>query len=443
MTVSADKMRLAWFTIMSPRTWNDPDQGLGYDWSSTELYLESARTLERGLFDMLIVADGYGIVDFYQDSIDEYVRHGLEGAGLMQPLPYLAAIATVTRHLGLVSTMSTHVYPPYLLAREMATLDHVSKGRAGWNIVTSALDIDAQNFGADKLPPPNERYDRADEFVDVCERLWASWDPDAVVMNRKTGEFADPSKVRQINFDGKWFKVRGPLNTVPGPQGRPLYVQAGGSPRGMDFAAQHADVVISHKNSREGMLEYCTEVKERAKKFGRDPKSVKVFFTFKPVIADTQEEAEAARARMHRAPAASTAIGLANLSARIGMDVSVYPLDEPLTLEMIPSDSQGMRGVFYQYYSEGGTPPTLREIAAWEATKESLPIVGTPESVADEIEELREYAGFDGLAIRSALMPATVTQIVDRLIPVLQDRGLVRREFRRSTLRGNLFDEEA
>jgi FMN-dependent oxidoreductase (nitrilotriacetate monooxygenase family) len=428
--------------MMSPRTWNDPAQGLGYDWASTDLYLETARTLDRGFFDMLIVADGYGIVDFYKGSIDEYVRHGLEGAGLMQPLPYLAAIATVTQHLGLVSTMSTHVYPPYLLAREMATLDQLSRGRAGWNIVTSALDIDAQNFGAEKLPPPNERYDRADEFVDVCEQLWASWDPDAVVMDRKAGVFADPSKVRQVNFEGKWFKVRGPLNTIPGPQGRPLFVQAGGSSRGMDFAAQHADVVISHKNSREGMLEYCSEIKARAEKFGRDPKSVKVFFTFRPIIGDTDEEANALRQRMLAAPNASIDIGLANLSARIGMDVSSYPLDEPLTLDMIPADSQGMRGVYFQYNSEGGPQPSLRQIAEWEATKESLPIVGTPDHVVDQIEELADYAGFDGFAIRSPLMPATVTEIVDRLVPVFQDRGLVRRRFGRSTLRDNLFDEE-
>lgn len=438
-----DKLRLAWFTIMSPRSWFDPDQGTGYDWRSTDLYLDTARTLERGLFDLLIVADGYGIVDVYQGSMDAYVRHGLEGAGLMQPLPYLAAISTGTRHLGLVSTMSTHVYPPYLLAREMATLDHVSNGRAGWNIVTSALDIDAQNFGADRLPPPQERYDRADEFIEVCEQLWSSWAPDSVVMDHQTNTFADPSKVHEINFEGRWFKVRGPLNTVPGPQGRPLYVQAGGSSRGMDFAASHADVVISHKNTREGMLEYCTEIKERAKTFGRDPRSIKVFFTFRPIFGDTFEEAEARRVRQHQAPQASVDIGLANLAARIGMDVSVLPLDEPLTLDMIPADSQGMRGVYFQYYAETGTPMTLREIAAAEAVKESYPMVGTPEQIADQIEELREYAGFDGFAVRGQLMPNAVVEIVDRLVPVLQRRGLVRRSFRCDTLRQNLFDEEA
>lgn len=437
------KIRLAWFTMLSPRSWLDPAQGFGFDWRDPDLYLDAARHLERGLFDMLIVADGYGITDVYQGSRDAYIRNGLEGAGLMMPLPYMAAMAMATRKIGFVPTMSTHVYPPYLLARELATLDHVTRGRMGWNIVTSSLDIDAQNFGSDSLPPPTERYDRADEYLEVCEKLWGSWEPDAVVMDRKTELFADPGKVHAIDHHGKWFHVRGPLNTVPGPQGRPLYVQAGGSSRGMDFAATHADVVISHKNSLEGMKEYCSEIKDRARKFGRDPSSVKVFFTFKPIIGATSSEAVARRDRIYAGTAATTEIGLANLSARIGFDVSSLPLDEPLREDMIPENSQGMRGVFYQYYSRAGAAPTLRTIAGWEASKESYPVVGTPEQIVDQIEEIIEYAGNDGIAIREALMPGAVIDVVDQIIPVLAERNLIRRSFRHDMLRENLFDEDA
>jgi FMN-dependent oxidoreductase (nitrilotriacetate monooxygenase family) len=437
------KIRLAWFTMMSPRSWLDPAQGFGLDWRDPDLYLDAARHLERGMFDMLIVADGYGITDVYKGSRDAYIRHGLEGAGLMMPLPYMAAMATVTRNIGFVPTMSTHVYPPYLLARELATLDHVTRGRMGWNIVTSSLDIDAQNFGSDSLPSPSERYDRADEYMEVVEQLWGSWASDAILMDREAELFADPEKVRAIDFRGKWFQVRGPLNTVPGPQGRPLYVQAGGSDRGMNFAATHADVVISHKNSLEGMKEYCAEIKDRARHFGRDPDSVKVFFTFKPIIGATESEAIARRDRMYAGTATTIEIGLANLSARIGFDVSVLPLDEPLREDMIPENSQGMRGVFYQYYSRAGAPPTLRTIAGWEASKESYPVVGTAEQIADQIQEIVEYAGNDGVAIREALMPGAITDVVDGLVPVLAKRGLIRNSFRRSTLRENMFDEEA
>lgn len=435
------KLRLAWFSEFTAKGWDEPGHAVGQDWRDASFYLDSARHLEQGQFDLIVGADSYALYDD-GGSLDVWVRSG-DRVGYMHPIPVMAQMATVTTHLGFVPTMSTFAYPPYLLARELATLDHLSQGRAGWNIVTSIGDNTAQNFNETKLPPRDERYARASEFVEICERLWGSWDPDAIKMDLATGLFADPAKVHTIDFVGKWFKVRGPLTISAGPQGRPLYLQAGASPTGMDFAARHADAVIANPSSIDAMREICAGIRERLKIFGRDQRSVKIIFGMKPIIGATMAEAVARRQRLLDYIATThVETGLANLSLKSGLDLSKYALDEPLQEDAILA-AEASAGIFYQHYAKTGVGPTIRQLIAGEGTKESYPLVGTPESIADTIEGLVEEVGFDGLAIREALSPMRVHEVVNLLVPELRKRGLVRSHFRHKTLRDNFFDDDA
>jgi long-chain alkane monooxygenase len=437
------KLRLAWFTEFNSRRWDEGALGWGYgsDWRDVQYNCDMARMLDRGMFDLLIAADATAIPTV-EDSIELNVRYG-EAVGFLSPQLVMAAMATSTRNLGLVATLSTLTYAPYALAREMATLDALSKGRAGWNIVTSIDHRAAQNFGLDKLPDRTKRYDAADEFVEICERLWGSWDPDSVVMDVDKHVFANPEGVHEIDYEGEYYSCRGPLVTLPGPQGRPLYVQAGGSPRGLDFAAQHADAVISHMNSVDAMTDYVTEIRERAVKFDRDPHAIKVFFTLKPFLGATAAEAEGKRQRMYEHMLTNKPeAGLLKASIKSGLDLRSLPLDEPLRLEQFEATETGVRGLYHQHYGDGRNP-TLREVLAREGMMESLPLVGTASDIADQLRDLMERVDFDGVAIRDGLSPQRVSTVIDELVPELSARGMIRSGFRHSTLRENLFDEDA
>ena len=438
------KMRLAWFCEFSSAGWAYPPPdgpyGHGYDYRNVDFYVDAARGMERGMFDMVIAADT-SAVHRYQGSMMSGLRHGM-GCSYLSPQLAMAAMAAVTKNLGFVPTMATNVFPPYLLAREMATLDNLSGGRAGWNIVTSIADEVAQNFGIDELLSRDERYDQADEYVAVVEKLWDSWDADAIVMDRENWVFARPGSVREINHQGRWYKVRGPLNTPRGPQGRPLYLQAGASPRGMDFAARHADAVIAHGNSVEAMKHICSEIKGRAEKFGRDPASVKVFFTTRPFIGRSTAEAHAKREHLRGYMMEHSDLAMWIYTVKSGLDIEKLPLDEPLRAEQFEGLEQGIQGMFHQYYAEGSTP-TLREVVAMQGMNETFQLVGTPAEIVDRIVEAQEESGFDGLAIQDRPSVARVTEIVDTLVPELQRRGLMRTQFRHKTLRENFFDDEA
>ncbi|MBX6378406.1 MAG: NtaA/DmoA family FMN-dependent monooxygenase, partial [Clostridia bacterium] len=223
---------------------------------SADLYQNLARVLELGRFDALFFADTLAVYDRYANSFEATVKYGGQGAFQLDPVPLLSVIAASTRYLGLGATISTTFYEPYHIARTLATLDHLSGGRVAWNVVTSFSSSEAQNFGKERLIPRESRYDRADEFLEVCFKLWDSWEDDAIVMNREEGIFADPSKVHYVNHEGRWLKARGPLS-VPRPvQGRPVIMQAGASPRGREFAARWAEMVFTLQHSIKDMKEY-------------------------------------------------------------------------------------------------------------------------------------------------------------------------------------------
>jgi FMN-dependent oxidoreductase (nitrilotriacetate monooxygenase family) len=286
----SQKFHLGWFTNFTVDEWNDPlAAGGGMPWNG-KYYVEMAQALERACFDYLMLEDTLMLSDAYGHSTEMYMKKAIM-VPKHDPAPLATLIAAATTRLGIVSTLSTMAYPPFLLARLCTTIDNIAEGRFGWNIVTSGEDTAAQNFGMDRLPPRELRYAMAEEYMEVVNQLFASWDPDAVVMDHASDTYADHTKVRPIDFVGKYFKCRGPLNTVPSPQGRPAYVQAGGSPTGRAFAARHADSIIAVANGIEGMKAYRDDVRAKAVAIGRDPDEIKVLFLVAPMLAETDEAA--------------------------------------------------------------------------------------------------------------------------------------------------------
>jgi FMN-dependent oxidoreductase (nitrilotriacetate monooxygenase family) len=352
------------------------------------------------------------------------------------PSPLAAIMSVATQRLGVVATMSTSFYPPFMLARLCTTLDHIARGRFGWNIVTSGEDGSAHNFGMDKLYPREVRYSMAHEYLELVCRLWDSWDPDAVVLDRETGTYADASKVREINFEGEYFKCRGPLNTVRSPQGRPTFVQAGGSPAGRDFAAKYADSIIATATGIEGMTEYRDDVRARAEGHGRKPDDVKVLFLVSPILAETTEEAYAKRERITSAPHYIEQ-ALAGISSVTDIDFSQFDLDEELP-QLVTNGEQGSLDKFAQW----GSGKTLRQLVA-DRVNRSFELIGTPDDVAETMGEVMEAIGGDGFLISAPSMRVGrryIADITEGLVPALQRRGLTRASYTYERLRDTLLE---
>ena len=274
----------------------------------------------------------------YQGRMDAYLRYA-EHAPFHDPSPLVAILAAATRRLGLALTLSTTFYPPFLLARLLTTLDHLSRGRIAWNVVTSYKHEEALNFGYQELLDHDQRYDRADEYLELCAQLWASWAPDAVVMDPGTDTFADPAKVRAIDFAGTYYRSRGPLNATPSPQGRPVILQAGTSERGQAFAARHAEAIIVGRETPDEMKRFYDAFKARMHTYGRAPEACKIFFLAKPIIADTDEAAQQRADALYAT--APVEAGLAALSTLMQLDLSAYDLDAPLPAALQARATQG------------------------------------------------------------------------------------------------------
>ena len=281
----------------------------------------------------------------------------------------------------------------------------------------------------------DQRYDRADEYLELCAQLWASWEPDAVVMDPRTATFADPAKVRAIDFAGTYYRSRGPLNATPSPQGRPVIIQAGTSERGQEFAARHAEAIIVGRETPDEMKRFYDAFKARMRKHGRQPDACKIFFLAKPIIGDTDEAAQQrADALYAQAPVEA---GLAALSTLLQIDLSTYALDQPLPAALQRRATQGIRSQLDNFYVSGRTP-TLREIATRKVSLDSMPFIGTPQRVADTLARTIEAVGGDGFAIRQGLWPGYVGPFVEQVVPLLQQRGVARVEYTGTTLREHL-----
>jgi FMN-dependent oxidoreductase (nitrilotriacetate monooxygenase family) len=416
-------------------------QGWGAPWSGTiedewlqpEFYIEMARALERAGFDYLMIEDSSMINDTYQGHSGTTLRRAA-GAPKNDPMPLVPLIARGSSHIGVIATVTTSFYPPFLAARLGATLDHLTKGRFGFNIVTASGHRAAQNYGLEKHIEHDTRYEMADEWMEVVDQLWHSWEPDAVVADPVQGIYADYTKVNAINFEGKYFRSRGPLNTFAGPQGRPVICQAGGSPAGRTLAAKHADTIVAAANGIPSMKAYRQDVSDRMAAFGRRPEDCKVMFLASPVIGETDEEARDRLARIRAAEKADLTGRLERMSYMSGIDMSKYDLDEPLP-DDIEKRVNGHQSPIKEMLKNGRT---LREMARYTSV-ESVDLVGSPETVASQMEEIIQEVGGDGFLMGNNVNRRTISEICDGLGPVLRRRGLIRDGYEHACLRDNLL----
>lgn len=434
--MSANMFHVGWFAAFTPPSWTSGwDGSAPGDFLDGEFYVEMARTLDRACFDFMLFEDSAMVSDVYGGSAEATLSRG-SWAPKGDPVMLAPRLARATEHLGISVTMSTSFYPPWLLARSVATLDHLSGGRIAWNIVTSSEDLAAQNFGLDALPPHDERYARAHEFVDLVTQLWDSWEADAQVMDPDTGVLVDHTKVHTIDFDGTYYKSRGPLNTLRPPQGRPVLTQAGGSPVGREFAATYADMVMALPKGLEAMKTYRDDIRARATAHGRDPDETKVMFIVQPVLGETREHALDRKARAEAAVAANVESQLIGWSGSMEIDFSQFDLDEPLPDDVTTNGHQSTLENFRTW----AAGRTLREACLAYRT-ESIDLVGTPDDVAAQMGEAMEEIGGDGFLIWSQPHNRRyVDEIADGLVPALQKRGLMRTGFSGTHLRDHLME---
>lgn len=415
--------------------WRHPKSQLG-GFLDPDYYARIAKSLERGKFDMAFFADRLAMSSRYGDNLEVGARYGDQDATRLDPTLVVSLMAAHTRHLGLAVTRSTTYHHPYNIARTFATLDHLSRGRAAWNVVTSVNEAEARNHGLDSHPEHDARYDAADEFMELAFRLWESWDGDALVLDRENGIYADPSKIHPAAFNGKAYRCDGPLNIPRSPQNRPVIIQAGASSRGKNFAARWAEVIFALQPTAAGMKRFNQDVKEAAAGAGRRTEDVKVLSAMMPFVAASRDEAEDQRAQHNEL--VQPLVGLSTMSSHMNFDFSQLPLDEPLA--DIPV--QGMQGMLAAVKNLAGTTsPTLREIGRRYGESVIVPqITGTPADIADQLEALFLDNASDGFMISPTHLPAGFDAFVDGVVPELQRRGLYRSEYRGRTLRENLRD---
>jgi FMN-dependent oxidoreductase (nitrilotriacetate monooxygenase family) len=432
------KFHLGWFMNFIPPEWDTDDASPdAREWPNGRFYVDMARSMERACMDLIMIEDTVMVADAYGSTMEGALKHSAF-APKHDPIPLAVQIAVNTTNLGVVATMSTSFYPPYLLARLSSTVDSIAHGRFGWNIVSSAEDRAAQNFGLDGLPEHDERYNVAEEYFDIVNQLWDSWEADAVVMDRETHTFADFNKVHTIDFHGKYFKSRGPLNTVPSPQHRPTFLQAGASPKGRQFAAGAADAIIAVGTGIEGMKEYRDDIRTRAKAAGRNPDDVKLLFVVSPTIAATEQEARAEVERLLSHPS-YVEKSLVSISSNTEIDFKQFVLDEPLPADLTTNGERGSLEYFMRGDGSPG-PKTLRQLVMHRA-KRGLELVGTPDQVAKKMGEAMEEVGGDGFLIAKPgwdLSRKYIESICDGLVPALQRHGLTRTEYTKPTLRETL-----
>jgi FMN-dependent oxidoreductase (nitrilotriacetate monooxygenase family) len=426
--------RLGWFlsTGFGVYGWNGQWSGnAAQDAGNPQLFIDAATSLERAGFDYMMLEDSSVLPDVYGGDFGFAARNAVVR---LDPLPLLPLLAQATRHIGLVATVATTFYPPFLAARLMTTLDHLTRGRCGINLVTSSPDAAAQNYGLDQLPEHDQRYAMADDWVGAVNALLGSWEPGALVRDEVRGQFADPSKIHYADYSGPYYRTRGPINTIPSPQGRPVFCQAGGSPAGKEFGAKHADTIIAASGTVESMKDYREDISRRMKDFGRDPASVKVLFLCNPILADTDDEAIARRDRMDAAAAADVETNLFNLSYHSGVDFSKFELDAPVP-DIRTNGHQSTMDRFMRE-AEG---KTLRE-ALPSKTRWGPELVGSPVTVAARMEDIMQEVGGDGFLIANPVTRRELTDVCDGLAPVLRRRGSIRDGYGHATFRENLLE---
>ncbi len=390
-------------------------------------FVEMAQTAERGLFDMLFSADSHTVWTTSESAVDK-----VHYVAWMEPFTLLSALSGYTKNIGLVCTASTSFEQPYSVARKFATLDIITGGRAGWNVVTSGNETEALNFGNEPHLPKTERYKRAREFTDVVLKLWDSWDADAFIRDKENGVFSDRSKMHVLDHHGEYFHVRGPLNVARSPQGHPVIVQAGASDSGRQLAAETAEVVFTAHHEIASAQEFYADVKGRMDGCGRDRDHLKILPGLSVTVAPTREEADAKFRSLQEL--VHPELGVALLSRRLGFDLTGFPLDEPLP-ELPPNAVISSRSDMIAAWSKDGAP-TLRELyTRFASARGHFTIVGTPTDVADQMEEWFTSGACDGFNFLPAYFPGGLNDFVDLVVPELQRRNIYRTAYEGPTLR--------
>ena len=414
--------------------WGDASYGVGYDWKQPAVYQDAVRTFEGASFDLLVIEDGVAVPDTYRGTAEV----NLAAARFVpkhDPFPLVPYLLGVTERIGIVPTISASFWEPYTAARLLATLQHFAHGRLGFNVVTSGSDLAAQNYGLDKQTEHDLRYDRADEWIDVVRALWRSWEPGAVLEDTEHGVYADFSKVHTIDHEGRFFRVRGPLNALP-PEEEPVMIQAGASGRGQAFAGKHSDVVLALASTPERMKAHRDQVRQAAADAGRDPDSITVLFVVNPIPTANAEETASVRAARAQLTQAAIDEQLQSISYLTNVDFATFDLDAPLPT----FETNSNRGTLENFVRSAPAGSTLREVLAVRAKADGLAIVGTPTEITDRLGELAEGSGADGFLFTGQVHPAHVHRTLDPLVPALRAAGLLRTELAATTLRGNLAE---
>ena len=417
----------------SPGLWVREDDNM-VNYTDLDQWVELAKLLERGKFDAMFLADVVGVYDVFRGNREAALAEAAQ-IPVNDPMLLIPAMAYATQHLGFGFTSSMLQYPPFTFARLISTLDHLTKGRVAWNIVTSYLDSAARSYGQKALTDHDERYALADEFCDVCYKLWeTSWEDDAVIKDRERGIYADPAKVHDIHHDGQHFHVHGCHLSEPSLQRTPVLFQAGASPRGQEFAAQHAECVFVIGSKPEVDGQYIKGIRQIARQRGRNPEEILCFAYMKVITGDT--EAAAKRKYEEYFEQCSYDGGLALLSGWSGIDFGEFEPDQPL--EYI--ETNAIRTLVHSF-TEGDPSRkwTMRDLARYVGIGGAGPvIVGTPEQIADQFEDWIA-AGVDGFNLAYATTPGSFEEFIDGVVPVLQKRGRMQKEYQEGTFREKLY----
>lgn len=395
-------------------------------------YFQSlAATAEAAKLDALFVADHVGMWDTYESNIAHYANPRLE------PMTLLSALAAVTSKIGLLATASASYSEPYNLARMFASLDHLSHGRAGWNVVTSSMPEEAMNFGLDGNIDHGNRYERAAEYLDIVKALWDSIEDDAILLDRESGMFADPKRIHRINHAGKYFKVRGPLNVPRPPQGYPVIVQAGSSDDGKNLAVRHVDVHFAVMRSIEEGQRYRADFDARLAAAGRQPQDLKILPGIHPVVAASRAEAKEKEHFLQSL--VPERIGVDLVSSWCGFDVSNFPIDGPLPPLLDLETYDGQRSNLERMKAFAAQGLTIREIAHRLINAGAVPsFAGTPVDVADQLEAWFTSGAADGFNLMFPVLPGDLVDFATLVVPELQRRGLAQTDYNGATLRERL-----
>ena len=413
--------------------WRHPESR-PQDHLNIDYVIELAQTAERGLFDAYFLADGLSVR--WGSAIEGEKGLGDKGVGF-EPVTLFAALATVTKNIGFIATASTTYEDPYILARKFASLDHISKGRAAWNVVTTASADTARNFGLEKHPDAKVRYERADEFIEVTQKLWDSWEDDSFIYNKEDGQFFDARKLHEPLHARKYFNIQGALNVSRPPQGYPVIVQAGQSEDGRELAGKYAEVIFTAQQSLEDAQEFYRDVKSRLLKYGRQADDLKIMPGVSIFVAKTEQEAQEKyqllNSLIHPEVGLSLLSGLAG-----GINLNKFDLDAPFPkLEDADINFSSRQQMMIDIARRHNF--TIRQLYEYIASARGhWTLIGTPEQVVDELQTWFENEGADGFNVLPPTTPAGLNDFVDFIVPELQRRGLFRTEYEGSTLRENL-----